>query len=403
MPKSEQGVLVLQGGGALGAYQAGAFERLSQAGFGIDWVAGISIGAINAAIICGNPPDKRLERFKAFWEGVSSSLAVAPWIWGGLSRRLFAEFAAIEVMAFGAPGFFKPRLPMAFWPAGPGQALSVYATSPLEATLAELVDFDYLNRSGPRLSVGAVDVETGNFVYFDSRQTRIDARHIMASGALPPGFPPVEIDGRHYWDGGLVSNTPLQFVMENAGRDPLCIFQIDLFSARGEMPEDLLDIQQREKDIRYSSRTRLTTDRYKQLHNIRAAADRLAGRLPEELQADPDLALLRGTGPECPVTLAHLIHRKEGFESPSKDYEFSRLSMTEHWAAGMADVKRTLSHKAWKSREIGRDGLQVFDLGATEECLGGSSSDRSDVGAGRGRARLFQVRRERNGQRSQAS
>ncbi|MDN5785850.1 patatin-like phospholipase family protein [Pseudorhodobacter sp.] len=365
--KAEQNVLVLQGGGALGAYQAGAFQRLTEAALGIDWVAGISIGAINAAIICGNPVDRRIEKLKAFWEGVSSSLATTPWMWGPKSRHIFAEFAAAEVMTFGVPGFFTPRLPMSFWPIGDTQPLSVYDTSPLEKTLNDLVDFDYLNEDGPRLSVGAVDVETGNFTYFDSRKTRIDPRHIMASGALPPGFPPVEIDGRFYWDGGLVSNTPLQYVMEHAGGDPMCIFQIDVFSARGAMPEDLADIQQREKDIRFSSRTRLTTDRYSHLHNIRAAAGRLAKKLPKELQTDPDLALLLTTGPECPVTLVHLIHRREGFEGNSKDYEFSRLSMTEHWAAGFADVKRTFSHKAWKSREIGRDGLQVFDLGAIEK------------------------------------
>ncbi len=367
MPKSEQNVLVLQGGGALGAYQAGAFQRLSKGGFDPQWVAGISIGSINAAIICGNPPNIRVEKLETLWEKISSAVAFSPLTHGPKSRQAFAEFAAATTMSFGVPGFFKPRLPVAFWPFGQAQTLSVYDTSPLEATLGELVDFDYLNDQGPRLSVGTVDIETGNFAYFDSDKTRIDVRHIMASGALPPGFPPIEIDGRFYWDGGLVSNTPLQYVMENAGIDPLCIFQIDLFDARGEIPADLADVQQREKDIRYSSRTRLTTDRYKQLYDIRAAAERLAGKLPKDMQSDSDLALLRATGPECPVTLAHLIHRKEGFESNSKDYEFSRLSMSEHWAAGMTDVKRTLSHQSWKSRQIGMDGLQVFDLGAKDE------------------------------------
>lgn len=367
MPKSETAILVLQGGGALGAYQAGAFQRLAEAEFDIGWVAGISIGAINAAIICGNPPNRRTERLRSFWEEVSSALAFTPPVWGPKSRHMFTEFAAAEVMAAGAPGFFQPQLPMAFWPFGESQALSVYDTSPLQKTLGELVDFDYLNDKGPRLSVGATNIETGNFAYFDSRKTRIDARHIMASGALPPGFPPVEIDGHLYWDGGLVSNTPLQYVLDNAGGDALCIFQIDLFSARGNLPENLADVAQREKDIRYSSRTRLTTDRYRQLHAIRAAAERLAARLPKELQADADLAILRASGPACPVTLAHLIHRKEGFESNSKDYEFSRLSMNEHWDAGMSDVKRTLSHKQWLSRQPGKDGLQVFDLSSKNE------------------------------------
>lgn len=364
MPKTEQNVLVLQGGGALGAYQAGAFEKLGQSEVEIDWVAGISIGAINAAIICGNPVETRVERLRAFWDEITSDLAFAPWMWGAKPRSMYSELAAAEVALGGAPGFFRPRLAMALWPLSAHPALSFYDTAPLEATLNDLVDFDYLNNHGPRLSVGATDIETGNFAYFDSTEMRLDARHIMASGALPPGFPPVEIDGHSYWDGGLVSNTPLQYVMENAGTDALCIFQIDLFSARGKVPGDIQDVQQREKDIRFSSRTRLTTDRYRHLHDLRAAAERLAAKLPDDMQTDPDLALLRSAGPDCPVTLVHLIHRKEGFEGNSKDYEFSRLSMTEHWNAGIADVGRTLAHKKWKSREPGKDGLQVFDLGS---------------------------------------
>ncbi|WP_415182936.1 patatin-like phospholipase family protein [Phaeovulum sp.] len=367
MPKTEQNVLVLQGGGALGAYQAGAFQRLTEGKLDVDWVAGISIGSINAALICGNPPERRIERLTAFWEGVTSSLAITPWIIGPMAREAYTEFAAAEVMTVGVPGFFTPRPALAFWPFGRSQALSFYDTSPLEKTLNELVDFDYLNDCGPRISVGATDIETGNFAYFDSAKMRIDARHIMASGALPPGFAPVGIDGRFYWDGGLVSNTPLQYVMEHAGTDPLCIFQIDLFSARGDIPENIVDVQQRQKDIQYSSRTRLTTDRFRHLHDIRTAADRLAAKLPKDLQSDPDLAVLRAAGPQCPVTLVHLIHRKEGFESDSKDYEFSRLSMNEHWAAGKADVKKTLTHTKWKSRQIGKDGLQVFDLGQSHE------------------------------------
>lgn len=361
---AEQTVLVLQGGGALGAYQAGAFERLAHEGHTPDWVAGISIGAINAALICGNPPDMRLERLRAFWQRVSSALSLSPWVCGPKSRHAYAELAAAEVMTLGVPGFFRPRSALAFWPLGQQQTLSVYDTSPLKATLNEVVDFDYLNAKGPRISIGAAEVETGNFAYFDSAKTRIDARHIMASGALPPGFASVEIDGRQYWDGGLVSNTPLQYVMENAGKKPLCVFQIDVFSARGRFPENLADVQQREKDIQFSSRTRLTADRYRQSHAIRIAAERLAAKLPEAIQSDPDQALLRDTGPECPVTLVHLIHRKEGFESNSKDYEFSRISMSEHWAAGQRDVQRTLSHPTWTARDIGHDGLQVFDLGA---------------------------------------
>lgn len=193
----------------------------------------------------------------------------------------------------GAPGFFRPRMPAAMLPFSSRPALSFDDTGPLAAKLKELVGYDYLNGRGPRLSVGATDVETGKFAYFDSARMRLDVRHLMASGALPPGCVPVQIDGRFYWDGGLFSNTPLRYVMENAEADALCIFQIDLFNAEREIPRDLADVQQREKDIRYFSRTRLTTDRCRHLHALRAAAD----RLPAELRDDPDLALLRAAGP----------------------------------------------------------------------------------------------------------
>lgn len=367
MAKTEQTILVLQGGGALGAFQAGAYEYLSKHECEPEWVAGISIGAINAAIICGNPPDQRRKKLRTFWEDITSGLPAAPWLAGPQARQLYGEIAAATVMSAGVSGFFRPKALHSFLPFTSHPTLSFYDTEPLRRTLKENVDFNYLNDHGPRLSVGAVDIETANFAYFDSKTTRITPDHIMASGALPPGFPPIEIDGRSYWDGGLVSNTPLQFVMDNLDRDPVCIFQVDVFSASGTLPETLADVAQREKDIRFSSRTRLTTDRYRQLHDILAAVHRLAAKLPDALQDDADLAFLRASGPACPITLVHLIHRKESYESQSKDYEFSRLSMNAHWKAGADDARHTLTHKSWKARKIGEDGLQIFDLTKAQE------------------------------------
>ncbi|NIZ12735.1 patatin-like phospholipase family protein [Phaeobacter sp. HF9A] len=373
----ETNVLVLQGGGALGAYQAGAYTALAEAGLDANWVAGISIGAINAALICGNPPEDRRAALTGFWERVTARLATAP-ITVPFWRSLYGEAAAANVLATGVPGFFTPRWPASFLPFVPHPAISVYDTSPLRKTLLDFVDFDYLNTKGPRLSIGAVDVETANFAYFDSAAMEITPDHIMASGALPPGFAPVEIDGRFYWDGGLVSNTPLQFVMDNLGAEPTLIFQIDLFSARGNAPESLADVGQREKDIRFSSRTRLTTDRYRDLHRLRASANRLAAKLPDALKQDPDLLALQAAGPACPITLVELIHRKQSFEGGTKDYEFSRLSMTQHWAEGREDVARTLNHEAWQGRTIGQEGLQVFDLSATDT----SASTRTSTTSG---------------------
>ena len=266
MPKpavnSEKKVLVLQGGGALGAYQAGAYEALCAADLEPVWVAGVSIGAINAAIIAGNPADKRVERLREFWDLVSSRLTLPPLAFDDASRKLFNETSAALVASTGAPGFFDPRYPPAIvMPPGTRQAISVYDTTALRTTLLELVDFDLLNSGPIRLSVGAVDVGNGNLKYFDSTRDKIGPEHIMASGALPPGFPPIAIDGQLYWDGGLVSNTPLQYVLDGeAPRPDMCIFQIDLFSAKGSIPETLFDVQEREKEIRYSSRTRFNTD-----------------------------------------------------------------------------------------------------------------------------------------------
>ncbi len=364
----EQNVLVLQGGGALGAYQAGAFEALSLSSHQPQWIAGISIGAINAAIIAGNEVANRVQKLHQFWQGTSSSFFPVPWLHTDQSRSLQNEISAAMALTSGVPGFFKPRFPPpSFMPEGAPEALSYYDTSPLAKTLTALVDFDFLNEQGPRLSVGAVDIKTGNFAYFDSREIEICPEHIMASGAMPPGFPPVTINGHAYWDGGLVSNTSLQFVLEHDGKEPLCIFQIDLFSAQGALPANLFEVAQREKDIRYSSRTRLTTDRFRQLKEIGAAARRLYQKLPEDLRDDPDMAVLRAVESGFPVTLVHLIHRKESYENQSKDYEFSTSSMTEHWAAGKKDVERTLNHRDWKKRRIQSDRLQVFDLGGRDD------------------------------------
>ena len=285
-PTGEDCILVLQGGGALGAYQAGVYECLAAMRHAPAWIAGISIGAINAALIAGNRPEHRVERLREFWETVSSFPFGAP-VYGAPAsavdggRDIVNETNATIAMLFGVTGFFSPRVPAApFQPPGTPAAISYYDTEPLRRTLERLVDFDLLNSGAMRLSVGAVNVRTGNFVYFDSRHGRIDARHVMASGALPPGFPPIEIDGEFYWDGGLVSNTPLQYVLDQPSQRPRLVFQVDLFAARGEMPANLAEASEREKDIRYSSRTRLTTTDELRRQATLQAARRLVAKLP---------------------------------------------------------------------------------------------------------------------------
>jgi NTE family protein len=371
-PAQAQRVLVLQGGGALGSYQAGAFQALCHAGFEPEWVAGISIGAINAAIIAGNDPDKRVARLKEFWEMASSPVPWNPVVKHERARSLFNETSAAIIAAFGVPGFFTPRIPPApLWPPGSSQSLSYYDTSPLKKTLEHLVDFDRINDLKTRLSVGAVGVTTGNFRYFDNHEfkklgKRIGPEHIMASGALPPGFPAVVIEGEHYWDGGIASNTPLDFVLDEETDRDLLIFQVDLFSARGRLPETLLEAAEREKDIRFSSRTRMNTDKNKQIHNTRIAVRDLIDKLPDHLKNDPSVELLRKAAKENTVTVVHLIYKSKNYETSSKDYDFSHVGMVEHWSAGVRDVHLSMRHKEWLERPQSGETMVTYDLTGDE-------------------------------------
>ena len=367
-PAKAQRVLVLQGGGALGSYQAGAYQALCHFGFEPEWIAGISIGAVNAAIIAGNEPDKRIAKMKEFWQMVSAPVPWQPLTNGERSRSLFNETSAALIATFGVPGFFTPRIPPApLWPHGSPQAQSYYDTAPLKKTLERLVDFDRINDLKTRLSVGAVSVTTGNFRYFDNFEFRkagkkVGPEHIMASGALPPGFPPIVIEGESYWDGGIASNTPLDYVLDAEVDRDLLIFQVDLFSARGPLPTTLLEAAEREKDIRYSSRTRMNTDKNRQIHNARKALRDLMNKLPDYLKNDPSVEILCKAARENTVTVVHLIYRSKNYETNSKDYDFSHVAMVEHWEAGVRDVHLSMRHKDWLERPQSGETMVTYDL-----------------------------------------
>jgi NTE family protein len=362
--------LVLQGGGALGAYQAGVYEALSEAGVYPNWIAGVSVGAINAAIIAGNTSDARVDRLREFWTQVTGD---GPWAGAGdaclnlargdAMRQLLNQMSAGFAIASGTRGFFKPHiLPPWLQPAGTLEATSFYDTSHLKRTLERLVDFDRLNSGEVRFSVGAVNVRTGNFVYFDNTTRVINAEHVMASGALPPGFPAVEIEGEQYWDGGLVSNTPLQWVVDTEPRRDTLAFQVDLWSARGEFPRNIFDVMTRDKEIRYSSRTRASTDQFKYVQKLRHALAGLLKNIPEELKNSPEARLLETAAEHKVYNIVHLIYRAKNYEGHSKDYEFSRLSMQEHWHAGYHDALRTLRHREVLERPTSNEGVLTFDL-----------------------------------------
>jgi NTE family protein len=361
--------LLLQGGGALGAYQAGVYEALAEAGLPPDWVAGISIGSINAAIIAGNPPESRVEKLRNFWESVTSSPVglngdLGFWTSRGDAARAFVNRVSAATALFaGAPGFFQPRTPNPwFQPAGTIAATSYYDTTPLKATLEALIDFDRLNseHTDTRLSLGAVDVRSGNMTYFDTTTHTIGPAHVMASGALPPGFPAVEIEGEHYWDGGLVSNTPLQWLGANHPPDTLA-FQVDLWNARGQLPSTLAEVATRQKEIQYSSRTRAFTDLFKYLTKVHGSLANLLEQLPEEFRQSEDAKFLASIARRRVHNLVHLIYRPSGYEGDSKDYEFSRRSMEDHWRAGYYDAVHTLRHDEVLERPT-TETLVTFDL-----------------------------------------
>ena len=355
--------LVFQGGGALGAYQAGVFQALDEAGIDPTWLSGVSIGAINASIIAGNRPGDRLDRLRDFWETISSRK-----VWhftpeGDWFRKMRNQASSAMTMFQGLPGFFSPHQTNPwFQPPGASNATSFYDTSELETTLNRLIDWDVLNDHGHRLSVGAVNVRTGNYRYFDSHLERIGPRHVMASGALPPAFPAVQIENEYYWDGGIVSNTPLQYLLEQEDVRDTLVFQVDLFSARGILPRDMADVMARHKDILYSSRTRNNTDTFRRMHNMRLKLRKALLKVPRENLSDDDRAFLASMEDVPQINILQLIYQQQVYESDAKDYEFSGTSMREHWQSGYQDTRKTLKHGRWLEKPPETIGMAVHDV-----------------------------------------
>jgi NTE family protein len=332
--------LVLQGGGALGAYQAGVYQAMHEAGLEPDWVSGVSIGAINAAIIAGNPPNQRLSRLRMFWEQITERK-----IWpftpdGDVFRKARNATSCWLTTVNGQPGFFAPRFPnpwMSF--TGAQSATSYYDSMPLRETLLNLVDFSLLNQRAARFSVGAVNVLTGNFIYFDNADEQIEPEHVMASGALPPALPMVKIGTDHYWDGGIVSNTPLQHLLDQDDNLNTLVFQVDLFSAHGVLPRDIQDVLARQKDIMYSSRTRHNTDVFRRIHTWKTRLYQALVKIPQEQLSDEERRLKEELADLPEITILHIIYQQKAYEGHAKDCEFSGTSMREHWQSGYEDTR----------------------------------------------------------------
>jgi NTE family protein len=355
--------LVLQGGGALGAYQAGVYQALHEAGIEPDWVSGVSIGAINSAIIAGNPPRKRLAALQEFWHRITDRK-----IWhytpdGDIFRKARNATSNWMTVVQGQPGFFTPRNPNPWLSlTGAQTATSYYDTAPLKETLLDLVDFDLINDQSIRFSVGAVNVLSGNFLYFDNANELIEPEHIMASGALPPALPMVKIGTDYFWDGGIVSNTPLQHLLDHEDRLNTLVFQVDLFSARGDLPRDIQDVMGRHKDIMYSSRTRYNTDVYRRIHTWKTRLRQALKKIPDQHCSDEDRRLREELENLPEIAILQLIYQQKAYEGHAKDHEFSATSMREHWQSGYEDTKRTLKRQEWLTMPPEGAGIVVHDV-----------------------------------------
>lgn len=384
MPKTESPIpaaheayaaraLVLQGGGALGAYQAGVYEGLNNAGILLTDLAGISIGALNVAIIAGNPLKKRVERLQELWNlicqpyvgpGANALMEQSLFQINDLARQFMGAMHAGSALMVGQKGFFHPRFPPAALAASldPG-CVGHYDTRPLKDTLESLCDFDRINDGGLHVSVGAVNVRTGNFTYFDNRKIRLQAEHFMASGALPPAFPAIEIDGEYYWDGGLVSNTPLAKVLQQRPERDTLVFQVDLWSARGPVPRSISEVGDRIQDIRYSSRTRMVTEEMRARRKMQRLLRQVLDQVPKALRdQDPACRQAAELASGARSNVIHLIYRDKPYEQHFRDFQFGPATMREHWASGLQDIRNTLAHPHYLSMPDNSTGFITHDV-----------------------------------------
>jgi NTE family protein len=355
--------LVLQGGGALGAYQGGVYQALQEAGLEPEWVSGVSIGAINSALIAGNAPDRRLAALCEFWDRVTNRT-----IWpytpeGDIYRQTRNTLSALTTAIFGQPGLFSPhKVNPWFLPPGAKDATSFYDNTPLRETLEELVDFKRLNDGEMHFAVGAVHVLTGNYVFFDNRREEIRIEHVMASAALPPAFPMVQIGTDYFWDGGIVSNTPLQHLLAQDDDINSLVFQVDLFSARGELPRTMSDVLGRQKDIIYSSRTRQVTDSFARLQRWKTRAYEALVKVPDSVLSEEQRAMREKLAHLPKATILQLIYQQKSYEGNARDYEFSADSMHEHWKNGHKDTFSTLKRKDWLEMPPKNVGVITHDV-----------------------------------------
>jgi NTE family protein len=368
----ERVALVLQGGGALGAYQAGVYQAIHEANIEVHWICGTSIGGINGALIAGNPPERRVERLREFWEAVTKPpvkipnvpwFSELPWNGNGQARYWANKMSAFATMFHGAPDFFSLRpFPPVNSTAESPELVSYYDAAPLKATLARLVDFDLINSKPMRFSVGATHIRTGAPIYFDNLERTITCAHVMASASLPPGFPPTEIDGEYYWDGGVVSNSPMQFVIDDRPRYSALVFQVDLWDANGEVPLDIPSANLRAMEIHSASRLNISLEQYKKTQKFRHALSKFLDQLPDRCQDDPEVQFLAEEAHVKVATVVQLKYQSNKYETAGKTFEFSRAGMEEHWRTGYEDTKIALGEPGVFELPHVSEAARIFDV-----------------------------------------
>lgn len=353
-------VVVFQGGGALGAYQAGVYQALHESAIEPDWIIGTSIGAINASLIAGNAPEHRLSALEAFWQRVSKHKLPL-----GADARMWQSISFMQTLSCGIPGFFLPN-PLALLGGHiklGAESAGYYSTEPLRKTLEELVDFERVNSGGPRLTIGAALVRTSQMRYFDSRDTPIDVRHIMASGALPPAFPAMRIDGELYWDGGILSNTPAEAIFDDYPRFDSLVFAVHLWNPVGREPETMWEVAHRQKDVQYSSRVANHIARQSQTHRLRHVIEELSELLPQDVLANQRVQELVAHGCPTRMHIVRLMAPSLDHEDQTKDVDFSASGIQHRWSAGYAHAMRAIERAPWKGTFDSLDGVVLHELG----------------------------------------
>jgi NTE family protein len=341
-----QVVLVMQGGGAPGAYQGGVYQALHEAGIEPDWVIGTSIGAINGAIIVGNEPARRLERLHEFWSHIGSR---PPTPWSMFSPPVGSLASNLTALLTGVPGFYAPNTALAWGldaPVGIEQA-GLYSVEPLKKLLPSLIDFDLVNSGTPRLTLGLVSVRSGEMRYFDTRETTIGFEHVLGSCAIPPAFPAVRIDGEAYWDGGIYSNTPIEAVFDDNPRRSSVVFAVQIWHTRGPEPESVMQVFARQKDIMFGSHAKGQIERQAQLHHMRHVIRELVAMLPEDRRNSPEARELAGFGCGTVMHVVEINAAPLDGESNSRDFDFSPATIHARWQAGYADTHRMIARRPW--------------------------------------------------------